>query len=70
MTPEEKLKELAKFLGDKNITILKSAPISNHFTNKLCVSIYDGVSSFCDYEFEEEITKHKILENEYKIIYN
>lgn len=55
-TTEEILKELAKFMFDNGVNIVKSA----NSENKLVVSIYRKHGLCDDYEFEENITDSQI----------
>lgn len=66
---KQKLEELAKYLGDNDIIIVKSAPqVNDKHSNKIAVSIHNGLDSYVDYVFEEEVTTNKIVEKDYKQI--
>ena len=66
---KKKLEELAKYLGDNDIIIVKSAPkYKREHSNKVAVLIHNGVDKYEEYSFEEDITTDKILESDYKQI--
>lgn len=67
---KSKLIKLAEFLSENDIVIVKSAPSKGEsHSNKLAVCFRDG-NKFIDYEFEEDITNEKILDNNYKVLKN
>ena len=66
---KKKLEELAKYLADNDIVIIKSAPMEKgKHSNKLAVSIHNGLDKYIDYEFDEDVTTDKILDKDYKQI--
>lgn len=66
---KKKLEELAKYLADNDIVIIKSAPTEKgKHSNKLAVSIHNGLDKYIDYEFDEDVTTDKILNKDYKQI--
>lgn len=58
---EEILKELAKFLFDNGVSIVKSA----NAENKLVVSIHRTHGIYDDYEFKENITEEQIKQGDF-----
>ena len=63
-TTEKVLNELAKFLFDNGVTIVKSS----NSENKLVVSIHKKHGMYDDYEFTEEIDERAIEGKHYDLL--
>ena len=57
--------ELQKFMAENDVLIIKSSPVNGKESNNLCISIHDQTWNYVDYQFEEDISSDKILNQDY-----